>query len=782
MRKTIFFLILILSLSILVGSARGREQVRQRIPVRAVQHERYLELLDPELRPEYTIAEVDTYTLVYYDFDYMDWQGWTRVDNNAEVDTFFHADNFDGLGGGDFGRLVPLEGSKSIWCGSRPDDEPYDYLCHWGKAPGYGNSWNQWLATDVIVINSPTTFTYKLSIDTESDWDYLYVEYSDQLDNWVELAVYDGRLDTVASHDIYNRARTKLRFRFVSDGAWSDEDGLYNTDGACILDSITISDLSGTIDYEDFEAWEVGAHSNPGSIWRAEPKPGFGPFSQLMTDLMEYDPCGDNFSTQVIFFTEGFPSAGYPGLYDTPFCAGPGGMEAPCQDEMIVSPVIYTDRYSAFHDEVQDADIPAEDLSGLGGAELRFTAYRDLPLENLVFYSWNIKSVDPLTLCPGQWYDRLFAYYGSEREYIHHALDISDLIGSDPFQINLHVYDNCDAWYNAYGNCEAHTPAPWFDNVEIRRYKTVGPQWICYAENLFQDNFPEGGIGSWVRADAALDIYPGDWSAVLPGDSRVVSCFSQRSTGIREGGVTGGAEVYLHVRATDLGPESRPDLAGSQLVGTYGTYAADDGEWTIIQCDTAVSEYGYRLDGSYLVDLNDSLFTRGYMVEYYFSAVDNDDVVTTLPEGGGGSGAGVALDRGPVDMYEFTCLPTLATNILYVDDFDGIGTRKGVVQEYFEQSFRVIFGNYGIFPDRYDVNAPEKGIGNGPGGRASTSHLGYYDAIIWDSGDLDVGTIDDGGYYYRKSDDCGLLYSCIIHEAGSRTRLTTWGSGFSATM
>jgi hypothetical protein len=773
MRAITSFLVVHLVLSITAGVTVGREPVRERqIPVRAVQHERYLELLDPELRPAYSSAQVDTYTIVYYDFEFMKWQGWTRIDNTAQVDTFFHADDFAGLGGGDFGRLVPLEGTKSIWCGSRPDDEPYEYICHWEDAPGYGNSWDQLFVTDPIEIDSPATLSYRIVLDTEAGWDSLCVEYDKGDYAWALLAVHDGLVDEFASHDIYhNRASTKLRFHFVSDGAFGDEDGLYNTDGACIIDEITISDGSGTIDYEDFEAWEAGAHGHPGSIWRAEPAPGYGLNSRLFSGLIDKDPCGDNLGTQVVFFglQATCPSVFYPGLYNTPFCTGPGMIQAPCQNEMIVSPIIFTDKYTTNHDDVQDADLPPEVLTGLGGAELRFTVYRDLPLENLVFYSWNMKNVDPVTLCPGQWYDRLFAYYGEDREYIRHSFDISDLIGAHPIQINLHVYDACDWWYNVYGDCWQHTPAPWFDNVEVRRYKTVGPQWLCNAENLFQDNFPEDGIGSWVRADAALDIYPGDWSAVLPGDSVVVSCFTQSFTGIREGGVTGGAEVYMHVRATDIGPEARPDLAGSQMIGTYGTYASDDGEWTVIQCDTAVSGYGNNVDGSYMVDLNDSLLTRGYMIEYYFSAIDNDDVVTTMPLGGGGSGAGAALGTGPPDMYEFTCLPTLATNILYVDDFDGIGTRKGVVQEYFEQSFRVIFGNYGIFPDRYDVNAPEKSVSNGPGGRARQEHLAYYDAIIWDSGDLDVGTIDDGGFYYPKSNDCALLNSWLLntpHDVG----------------
>jgi len=63
---------------------------------------------------------VDEYILAEYDFEDgvggPDPQGWTSVDNTAQLDTFFHVDNFSGLPG-----YAPLAGSQSMWCGLRPD-------------------------------------------------------------------------------------------------------------------------------------------------------------------------------------------------------------------------------------------------------------------------------------------------------------------------------------------------------------------------------------------------------------------------------------------------------------------------------------------------------------------------------------------------------------------------------------------------------------------------------------------------------------------------------------
>ena len=740
--------------------------------------------LEPWVRSNYMQAAVDTFTIIRFDFEGFNWQGWTRIDNSAQVDTFFHADDFDGLSEGSYGLLVPLEGTKSMWCGVRPDAmDPY--VCSWVAAPGYGSGWVQYLISEPGWFEAPLSLSYLMSIDTEPYYDVVHIEYDEGGYNWQPLAEYDGvkvvdtthTLGLAAAPTIYTgtddlsaeklrasyNIRTKFRIRFTSDGAWSDQDGLWNTDGACIIDSITVSDGTGLVDYEDFESWSVGAKQKTGSFWRAEPRQGYDMYSGLQNNLQEKDPCGFNFGTQIVFFVgSDEPSADYPGLWDTPFCSGAGGVEYPCQDEMVISPVIDMTKYSMGRDENQDADISSEDLSQLGGAILRFTVYRDLPLPNLVFYNWQVRSIDPVTQCPSRWRDRSFVYYGYEREYIYSAYEIGDLVSSDPIQVSIGCIDMCGIWYGVFGNCDEHTPSPWFDNVEVVRYKKAGPQWYSRSLDLFQDNFPEYefDIESYVRADMANDINVHDDLDIRPGDSIIVNCASPLAGGLRMGGVTGDEEIYCHVRAVDIGPSGRPPLQGSSLVGTYGAYVSDGGGWTIIQCPESRTSTGNPVVDRYMVDLNDSLFTRGYMIEYYFEAYDLNNDRTTLPE---------QADDG--QYFEFTCLPTLASNILYVDDYDGIGTREGIVQNYFDYTFRLLFGNDGAKPDRYDVNSPQSLVGNGPGSRAKFYQLSLaYDAIIWDSGDLGDGTIATGGPLDNcKSPDTQMLLDWLElsdHDVG----------------
>ena len=75
------------------------------------------------------------------------------------------------------------------------------------------------------------------------------------------------------------QARTKLRFHFTADGAWSDQDGLYNTDGGCIIDSIRVIDNRAALNnYENFESAAVGATS--AGIWIGLAEPAYGSYTR----------------------------------------------------------------------------------------------------------------------------------------------------------------------------------------------------------------------------------------------------------------------------------------------------------------------------------------------------------------------------------------------------------------------------------------------------------------------------------------------------------------------
>ncbi|MBN2070749.1 MAG: T9SS type A sorting domain-containing protein [Candidatus Krumholzibacteriota bacterium] len=717
-------------------------------------------------------ASVDTYLIVKYDFSDGDWLGFSRFDHTAQVDTFFHVDDFAGIGPGVNGMLSPIEGSKSIWCGARPGSD--QYLCSWNSAPGYGNGWDQRLVSEPFEFHGTVTISFHGRFDSEAGFDSTVVEYNGHsLNPWTELASFAGEIDTVATESfIFAGSRTKIRFRFLSDGAWSDEDGLFNTDGAAIIDSITISDGFGIIDYEDFESAEVGDRAT--GFWQADVREPFGCYSSLIAGLCDKDPCNEKIGYQMVFFNQTcMPSVECPGLYVTPFCTETtDGIEV-CQDESAISPVIDMTRYSTGGDSEQDAAIAPSVLPDLGGVKLKFTVYRDLPYSNLVFYDWSVRGISGG--CPQDWRDRGFGYGGLSDDYYFSVNDISDLVSTDSIQVRLKVVDMCDIWFGLYGNCAEHTTSPYFNNIAILRYDSSGPQWYYRALDLFQDNFPSDGgdIENWVRADAANDLRSNDDPVVDPGDSIVVDCTSPMGGGIEEDG--NGARVFMHVKCSYIGDPGapKPALSGPSLEGTYGTYISDDGTWTVIQGDTARTRSGHLIPDKYMFDLNDSLFTRGYMIEYYFKAFDNAGKSSTLPAEA--ETAGEYPHPGGSYHFEFTCLPTLGSEILYVDDYDGRGTFEGTAQVYWDNTFSFINDT----PDRYDVNSPSSLVGNGPGSRATLDHLlQAYEEIIWDSGNLSTGTITEGTDHSDKSNDAQLLYDWLdFKPEGEKANLFILGDG-----
>ena len=716
----------------------------------------------PGYEPRVSVAAaVDTYCIAAYDFEQFSWQGWTQIDNTAQADTFVRVEDFAGLGGGAHGRLVPIEGTKSIWFGTRSGDS--QYLCSWSPmAPGYGNNWDQLL---VALFPYPVLveFSYHLVCDTEEGHDVVRVGWS--LNETVILAEYSGVVDTVATHfindpDGWSEWGAHFFFGFSSDGAVSDEDGLFDTDGAVIIDSITIRYDGILGNYEDFESYEPG--ETHAGAWEGYPADLFGRYSGLAMNLYDHDPCAVNLSTAIMFFNYSiYPSGEYPGLYNTPFCYESMGLDESCQDEMIVSPRLDLDRYSAGCDEFQDTDIPPGELGNMGGVTLSYSAYIDLPVTNLVFHTWKVRNIEDG--CPGRWLENpVIRCYDGNKLWHRFEHDISDFVTSDSIQVALGVVDMCSVWYGIYGDCAGHTPTPWFDNVKVSRFETRGPRWRYQAAELFQDNFPSmDDIESYVRADMAADISTPGCPGIDPGDSVVVTCWAPNAGGLDTLG-TGEARVYLHCNVHFLSTDGKPDLFGPSLEGTYGSYVSDDGDWTVLLCGPARTSAGAIAPDKYCVDLNDSLFTRGYVIEYYFKAFGLDGESTTLPEDAG---------THPPDpcctgryLFEFTCLPLLRAvpDVLYVDDFDGRGTREGRVQAYLDPTFDAITPLGSPMPDRYDVNQPSSMVGNGLGSRARPAHLHIaYEGIFWDSGDLSEGTIISGLEEMDKSDDVGALIAWL---------------------
>ncbi|MDD4857784.1 MAG: hypothetical protein PHD74_06730, partial [Candidatus Krumholzibacteria bacterium] len=566
MKKALVILLGVCFVALLIGSAVARDAKLGVRPMREwVGDDGSAVSTDTGLRGLYQEAQASTLCLVWYTFETSDWMGWTQLDLTSVPDTCWHVDDFTNVGSNNHGHLRPIEGTKSMWCGARYSDL---VACGWDYAPGYGNNWIQNLGTEAFTFTGAITVQFHAWYDAEDGYDYVRVQYDEGEDTWKNVVEYTGQGDTVATVLVATtKYQTKIRFHFTADSGYSDQDGEIDTDGACVLDSISVTDEGSLSNLETFESCAVDAKHC--GIWYATPGAGYGMYSGLAEALEDKDPCGDNFQTQVVFYvgsTEN--SSEYPGLFNTPWCAGATHADGPCQNEMVISPEIDMTKYSSACDNNQDMDIDAGLLPKLGGAILRFTVYRDLPLDNLVLYTWGVRSWTGV--CWSSWQDDGYVYYGPDKDFIFTGSDVSAYIGGTaPVQIGIGVFDACEAWYNKYGTCAAHTPSPWFDNIRLYRYETEGPQWYAREIDFFQDNFPTdfGNIESYVRADMANDIRPEANPVIDPGDSIVVQATSRVGKGIAAD-ASGGPAVYLHVKATYIGPSpTKPALHGADLCG-----------------------------------------------------------------------------------------------------------------------------------------------------------------------------------------------------------------------
>jgi hypothetical protein len=704
----------------------------------------------------------DTTFLGYWDFDSgtgaCDSQGWISVDLTAQIGDFFHIDDFADLGGGDFGRLLPLEGSQSLWCGARPDPNS-EYLCGYASLPGYGNDWDQAFCTaSCLGVSGDVTLDFLVTWDAETDYDATQIEYDQCDDEWVVfgggLGVYDGVGSGFVNHvlpDSLHSGYVRLRIHFTSDGAWSDEDALYETDGAIIIDSLTVRDTTGVVlATELFEVESVGDIDAASGNWVSCTPPGYGDFAGLFPggSLVQEDPCVRKITCMWGFFNGS--------TYDYSCGGWPGQLAVPYENE----------RGQYLHNEIWSPMIP---ITGTGSKfELRFDVYRDLALGPLIVYHWYVRTL--ADDCPTPWTTGLW-WPGGGKDWLRAANSFGQFVEPDAsdLQVALVALDACIWWGGIYGDCLCHSHAPLFDNVEVYRVTWSGPSWQVRDLDLFQDNFSaDGTITGTARADAANDILPGTSAGILPGDSVSVTV-SDPENGLGfhiPGDTASGPAVYCYVSVD--GPNEA--VTGAPLIddpryNAVGTQIVNGRTWTQIQMDSSYTAAPSVVQDDYNIDLNDNLFVPGDTVWFFFGARSSTGSWTyfSYPHPSRGH---TTDDIAEIAAYpdEFTMLPAggyaRGGEFLYVDGMNFRGA-----QPYFDWSFQMMDVLHLV--DRYDIRGPSSAVANHPGSRvvdAFQQIIPIYAMVIWNTGDL-ITALGDGTGTPDKSDDTALLFTYMNNLA-----------------
>ncbi len=680
--------------------------------------------------------------------------GWTTVDLTAQRGVFFHVDDYAGLTGGYYGGFAPLDGTRSLWCGARPQTS--GPLCAYLALPGYGNGWDQTFQTkDCIAVSGDGVLdvSFLARFNSEPSYDYTTLEYSADCSGatgWTVIdggpAVWSGQLPAInwlagatygGAYNIGSTGPVRVRLHFRSDGAWSDEDALWNTDGAVHVDDLQAEGLA----VEDFEGEAVGATST--TDWEATTPAPYGNYFGLFPglSLLQEDVCHRDLTCMwaaIAGSTANYACGGYPGQSAVPYG---------------------NDRGQYLNNEIWSPTFP---VTGSGSAvNFQFSVYRDLSLDGLLFYTWHVRATDAGG-CPSSWRSRDFVFYGGSRDWytgVNPVGDLIDLQNAVTMQVALGAVDMCAAWCGTYGTGACHSHAPLFDSVRVVRVDSQGPQWAIRDIDQFQDNFAtDGSVTGTVRADMANDVAPGSHTnRIIPGDSAVVKV-ADPEAGLGIDATYGRAAVYCYVSVWPQGQAGKSGDALTQDPARYpvvGSWTDASGvPWTCVRLDSSIVN-GVAQPDYYCVDLNDNLFTPGDTVCFFYCA-RNTNGVETYAFGSSLLAQSNDREQAAANPSEFTCLPAggwrRGGDILYVDGMDGRGA-----QPYWDTAMQSIGILKGV--DRYDVRGPSSAVSNRPAGRVKNFQvqlLDCYRIILWDCGDLDVG-LGDGSGTPEKTNDYQLL-------------------------
>jgi hypothetical protein len=688
------------------------------------------------------------------------WQGWTTEDFTYDGTMAWNISS-------DPDHVI--DGAHTMVCGIlwEFDDGTSDF--------GYGNGWYKQLifSGDVPDPNASTQLrlTGVIRIDTETDYDYVYLEVR-TASGWVQFpggSQWDDVLDRPTDIDFSmtldpgdyggaNGDQVMIRWYFISDTGWSDEDGNWDSDGAAQLDNLSVYTNGNLLDYEDFED-EVSDH------WIEAPSDGVGDYAYLYANLLDVDPCRENRSYQVAFVDDGMVVPGTGGSNCISWCYGPGGYV-----------VNHTGGLLGTSAHIQNG-IQSPVLAwpeGCDAARLGFGVYRHeelLPTSTGVFYRWFVRSTtssDPADIENTLWNTDNSYYYGTS--YFDGPQSLTSYLEPGRQYVQVMLMTHEFGWYWGIEGDDG-TPAPYFDNVRVLAYPYGGPAFSYDALFLAQDSFPEQGdldfvnLGSnHIRFDNCYNIAPAGDLVADAGDSLSLTCVPVRTGST----LMGPPQMKVRMKANPLFDPYRALPAGFSQSGGIIT-------GSVLGLETFDTN-GNLVEDVYNFDLPDTgFFYPGDVIHSYFEARDNvggDIGLTLLP----GDTAGYAsFEHDLTYPSDFICrgLPSLHSaniddqpKILFWNDF---GNRGGENEWYWALKGCGLVEGQGY--DIYYTARPDAGEYNGLGSRATSAVLDGYEILLYTCGDLLGASLGDGVLATEPSPDVQVIDAWL--DRGDKKALFT---------
>ncbi len=730
-----------------------------------------------------------------------DFQGWTSVDR-TETPVFwqlstFCASNLDGDGSS--GGAGDGPGNIAYWAGQTAEQQP-----GWVGGAGYGNSWNiilEWRAT-VDESSGPVAqtvgFTFAFNADTEPGYDFFLVEYDSanvtktvtSSDGWntdpqppgtqfpADVPIYHALEYNGGDYSGPNHDEIVLRFRVTSDGAWSDEDGFADSEcGAAQVDDITVTYDDGTqtvVNFSDFDIVNGG--------WTPAIAPYFGDFADVYPKASDTDPCRENKTPVVAFIDAGQCPRNAFNNNGNPPCDSTGGETSP---NYTYGPGGYVVNYSGgltgpvidrlIHNQVWSPeiewDLPGTEDDGpdFVGARIGFDVWSHMDINSGIYYNWAVRSQDAQGTW-GPWEDRTFFYGFGTEAWLRNTPIVTDLLVVDPvlIQVSLGVFDASNL-FQFPGNDA--TSSPYYDNVQVLKYRVGGPAIVTRIIEQFQDSFPQSGEtdfstlagrqNSDIRLDMAWDVNTGN--ANTAGDSVIVNV-----TAVLAGTAVSQVGLNWILEANPLFDDVRDNVPVGATVDVGGAGNGWD-QYTGTVAGQISTVNGLPQPGRYFFDLPDQgFFNPGDRLRYYIWATDDGGRTSTLPVDTSNWASGERYDR----TFMVRGLPTVTgtpgslvtPTMLVVND-------SPTVDHVYEQSFATNGWADGSDYDSYLVKGATSGVSNGIGSAgvhgATAAQLAPYESMFYFGGTSSGFLLSDGtnSGLNDKSDDLGVVSAWMDQDA-----------------
>ncbi|MFN8547836.1 MAG: hypothetical protein U0527_07700, partial [Candidatus Eisenbacteria bacterium] len=669
-------------------------------------------------------------------------EGWYAVDRSMREGEFARRiDAASWTGHGNSVAAPIIAGAASAWVGAFEDEA--DALC-WTAGLGYGNRWCQrWVSPAFSYVGTGSvTVAFDYFNDSEPTFDFTHVRLELASGDRLPLngAGFDDKIGDPATHDFKHVAYVSsessfqgqpsfsLVFEFVSDGAWSDEDGEYSTNyGPFGVDNVALTGpgLASPVTY-DYESGTQG--------WTNSICSGVGTFFGIH-DVAEYtilDPCGCGLLGNVLGLHAG---------------SGDAGDHPDGQHVLAYSP-------------------PA-DKSGLGLGCFTILAewdqYSIQPIANGVFHrpGWNyypyVCPTSGLTMWSGRKGQSIFNATGIDPICFQNRNVATDWgIPGDAQLVSFawEVYSSCDAFGIPPQQCSNVTNfTPLIDNVVIRVTKIPCAPVIAFDPGTyFQDGFSKSPLLSTTlpgNADITYDLAHNTPPIGRLGDSLLVKGPTPTSSTKYE------AKFWFRVRREGPGQASASGYAawktavsdGLSIVGASGQFAMGRMDSAQVSPtpyrDRFISEFRED-DDDYVGEftnnnemLRDGIYTPGTQLQYFITAN-----YTCTP-----ADAYYLPDTSGQNFFEFEILPGFrmdggvakipAVLTIDINASERSGVEHALNSLFFGAGPTAPIPNPSLW-DRYDYNdacscwnAPFARTTGGRAGATLTQLMGYRQIILY---------------------------------------------------